>query len=233
MNRINTTKVIILPLVLPALLFLFSGCIGPTDTKRTPDADNSKNKAGETRVVTTTPTESEPKEEEVKKEWTPPLENASERVTLKPFGIFVTPQDSPLEQERFSGYHTGTDFEILEGEKERGVPVKTVCSGELVQKRTASGYGGVVVQRCEIEGEPVTIIYGHLDIKSVEAEKGESLKTGERLGILGEGKSPETDGERKHLHLGLRQGEEVNIKGYVNSQEDLSDWLDPCRYICR
>jgi hypothetical protein len=35
-----------------------------------------------------------------------PLDRASGRVTKKPFGIFVTPQNSPVQPERFRGFHT-------------------------------------------------------------------------------------------------------------------------------
>ncbi|MGE5392302.1 MAG: hypothetical protein ACM3NH_00970 [Candidatus Saccharibacteria bacterium] len=41
---------------------------------------------------------------------TGPLADWQERVTKKPFGIFVSPGHSPVDPERFRGYHTGTDF---------------------------------------------------------------------------------------------------------------------------
>src|SRR3989338_10346295 len=46
----------------------------------------------------------------------PPLDNSSERVTKKPFGKYITPADSPVQPERFSGYHTGADFEVFSNE---------------------------------------------------------------------------------------------------------------------
>lgn len=45
-----------------------------------------------------------------------PLMGPEERITKKPFGVFVTPQNSPVNPERFRGYHTGTDFEVFENE---------------------------------------------------------------------------------------------------------------------
>src|SRR5438105_13240780 len=39
-----------------------------------------------------------------------PLENAQTRVTKKFFGTKVSPGNSPVTPERFSGYHTGVDF---------------------------------------------------------------------------------------------------------------------------
>lgn len=161
-----------------------------------------------------------------------PLSNPSERVTKKPFGIFITPQNSPIEEERFSGYHTGTDFEVLEGEISKKVPVKAICSGEALEKRYASGYGGLIVQRCEVEQQKVTVIYGHLDLENINFQEEENIEEGDKIGILGEGNTQETDRERKHLHLGIYKGEEINIKGYVDSEQKLSKWLNPCDYVC-
>lgn len=227
MNHKRITKVGALILCFSVLLF--SGCTGTEDAEKPSSVEGPKDKDGEEPVPTTT--ESEPETEE--REWLPPLEDAEERVTLKPFGIFITPQNSPVEDERFSGYHTGVDFETLEGEEDEEVPVRAVCSGRFLQKRTASGYGGLAVQGCELGGEPVIVVYGHLDIQSIEPETGDRLEAGAGIGVLGEGGSAETDGERKHLHLGMYQGEEINIKGYTDSKEDLAEWLDPCDHVCQ
>src|SRR4030067_1140465 len=47
----------------------------------------------------------------IKLDFQPPINRADERVTKKPFGIFITPQNSPIQPEKFSGFHTGADFE--------------------------------------------------------------------------------------------------------------------------
>src|SRR5512144_2178359 len=99
----------------------------------------------------------------------PPLPDASGRVTKKPFGIFITPDASPVNFERFRGYHTGVDFETTPAERDADVPVSAICDGKLVMKKTASGYGGVAVESCEIGGGPVTVIYGHVRLSSVTA----------------------------------------------------------------
>ncbi|NTU99252.1 hypothetical protein HGA64_04600 [Candidatus Falkowbacteria bacterium] len=41
----------------------------------------------------------------------PPISDALSRVTKKPFGIKVSPKNSSVSPERFTGYHTGVDFE--------------------------------------------------------------------------------------------------------------------------
>lgn len=161
-----------------------------------------------------------------------PMDRVDERITKKPFGKYVHPQDSPVNPERFTGYHTAIDLEAFPEEAEKDVPVKAICSGPLLQKHQASGYGGVAVQACRIQNEPITVIYGHLALSSIKTKKGEELKKGEEIGLLGAGFSPDTDNERKHLHLGIHKGEEINILGYVQSQQNLSDWIDPCLYFC-
>ncbi len=160
-----------------------------------------------------------------------PLNRAAERVTKKPFGIRVSPADSPVSPERFSGFHTGVDFEAFPEEADVEVEIRAICEGTLVIKRRASGYGGVVAQSCEMEGRPVSVTYGHLDLASVRAETGESLKAGELIGVLGRGASEETDGERKHLHLGIHKGATPEIRGYVATKGELSAWIDPLTMI--
>lgn len=161
-----------------------------------------------------------------------PLDRTSERVTKKPFGIYITSDTSPVQPERFRGYHTGTDFEIFSEELNSDISVKAVCSGKILLKKYVSGYGGVVVEMCELENNPIAIIYGHLKLSSISLEEGNLINAGDILGILGKGDSAETDGERKHLHLGFHKGMGVNVQGYVSSESDLSKWLDPCDYIC-
>lgn len=155
-----------------------------------------------------------------------PLANALSRITKKPFGLYVTPKNSPVQPERFTGYHTGVDFETTADEQNLDVPVSAVCSGPLAMKKWASGYGGVAVQSCKLQGQDVTIIYGHLNIDSVTLKVGEQINAGDKIGILGQGYSQQTDGERKHLHLGIHKGTSINILGYVQNKADLANWID-------
>lgn len=160
-----------------------------------------------------------------------PLDKATGRVSKKPFGIFITPTNSPVQPEKFSGYHAGVDFEIFTEEVEMDIEIKAVCSGKLLAKRNASGYGGVAVQSCDLDEELITIIYGHLKLDSIKAALGDDIALGEPLGMLGRAYSSETSGERKHLHLAVHKGAEVNILGYVSTQSALSGWLDPMLFL--
>ncbi|PIS40806.1 MAG: hypothetical protein COT26_01390 [Candidatus Kerfeldbacteria bacterium CG08_land_8_20_14_0_20_43_14] len=64
----------------------------------------------------------------------PPISNALSRITKKPFGIYITPQNSPVQPERFTGYHTGVDFETLPSEANINVPIYAAANGEVLVK---------------------------------------------------------------------------------------------------
>lgn len=156
-----------------------------------------------------------------------PISNALDRITKKPFGIKVSPNNSPVTPEKFSGYHTGVDFETFANEQDTDVNIYAICNGEIILKRFVSGYGGAVVQKCVLNETDFTVIYGHLKLSSITPELNKKLNRGDQIGILGKGYSTETDGERKHLHLGIHKGNEINLLGYVNSQDLLNNWINP------
>jgi murein DD-endopeptidase MepM/ murein hydrolase activator NlpD len=164
-------------------------------------------------------------------EYAAPLDRPTERITKKPFGIHITPATSPIQPERFSGYHTAVDFEIFSGEENAVVIVKAFCSGEVVYKKWVSGYGGLFIQQCTVAGQAVTVLYGHLKLSSITAAVGDSLQAGDIIGELGQAGSHDTDGERKHLHFGLHKGTTINVRGYANNESDLNNWLDPKKYL--
>lgn len=158
-----------------------------------------------------------------------PISRPQDRTTKKIFGTYVEPGNSVVTPERFKGYHTGLDFETFPDEKDAEVVISAVCAGKVLQARTASGYGGVLVQSCEFESEPITIVYGHLKAKAFSVKVGQLLEVGQRIGVLGKGGSSETDGERKHLHLGIHRGAAVSILGYISTKSRLTDWIDPVK----
>lgn len=160
-----------------------------------------------------------------------PINNSAARIIKKPFGIYVSPGHSPVTPEKFHGYHTGVDFEIFANETSTPVEIYTICTGKLLVKTIARGYGGMVVQSCTLDKQPITVVYGHLKIKSVTNTVGKVLKRGAILGVLGRGYSPETSGERKHLHLGIHLGKKVDTRGYVQNKKELKNWLDFSQYL--
>ncbi len=145
------------------------------------------------------------------------------RIMLKPFGFLVDPATSPVQPERFSGYHTGADFEAPE---DGAQPVLAACTGPVVGRRTADGYGGVIVQRCLRAGRPVTALYGHVSLTDAPAI-GSIVSAGDIIAHLGIGFSDATDGERPHLHFAVHRGDAVEMRGYVQREADLRSWIDP------
>jgi hypothetical protein len=158
-----------------------------------------------------------------------PLPKADNRPTPLHFGLHVTPDPAtnPIDPpERFTGYHAATDFEILKGEENKEVPVYAVCAGKLNFSGFSEGYGGLITQFCNLKGQDVTIIYGHLAVASLP-ENGIQVETGQLLGVLGAARSTDTDGSRKHLHLGILKGHVSAVAGYVQTEEELDAYLNP------
>jgi hypothetical protein len=228
-----------LPLVLAALL-AGAGCVSVP----TPTATNAPSAPGIVPASETAPTPPSRPAPSIATNAPPPaapapkpsplddpLPDALGRVTKKPFGIKVSPGHSPVEPERFSGYHCGTDFETTPAERDEDVAVAAVCDGRLLLKKRATGYGGVAVESCVLDGRAVTVVYGHLRLASVKANVGDAVARGATIGVLGTGYSAETDGERKHLHLGIHVGKGVDIRGYVQTTAALAVWLDATKYL--
>jgi len=152
-----------------------------------------------------------------------PVTDFKKRVTKKPFGIYITPETSPVQPERFSGYHTGADAEYEDVTSD--VPVFAIADGKVVLSKTASGYGGVFMISFNLDGTAHTALYGHIRPSSLP-EVGKEFKKGDGLGLLGTGYSSETDGERRHLHFAVLSDDRLDIKGYVQNESQLSGWLD-------
>ena len=164
--------------------------------------------------------------------WHEPLDRAATRDKKLTFGLYVTPdpEQNPIDPpERFTGYHAALDYEIFEQERDQDVNVYAVCDGEVVYKDAADGYGGTFIQQCNWKGEEVTVLYGHLDLASIRANVGESMRAGDVIGILGDHKSPETSDTRKHLHLGIHRGTGIALLGYVQSTSELESYIDPAQ----
>ncbi len=153
-----------------------------------------------------------------------PIDQFDTRITKKFFGTYVTPTNSPVQPERFTGFHTGVDIEY--GDTTTDVPVRAIAEGQVVVSQTASGYGGVMVIRHNLQGKSITALYGHLRPSSMK-KVGTTVAANDQIAVLGTAYSAETDGERRHLHFSLRRDASTTIRGYVQKQSELSDWQDP------
>src|SRR3989344_1226992 len=156
-----------------------------------------------------------------------PLDQFNIRSKLLTFCLYVTPSQNPIDPpERFIGYHAALDIEMLEDEKDKEVMVFAICSGQVIFSNTAEGYGGLLVQKCNINNQNVTVIYGHLDPESLVPDK-QNIRKGDVIGVLAQTNTPESGLTRKHLHLGIHKGDKVQILGYVQREEDLEEYIDP------
>lgn len=185
----------------------------------------------ETPILSPVPSETPEPELTSESLLTPPLLQALDRVTKKRFGTKVSPGDSPVSPEKFSGYHTGVDLEIFPGEENADVAVSAACPGKILYKNRVNGYGGVLMQSCRLENQDVTVLYGHLKLESINKTLGQEISAGEKIGILGKGFSAETGGERKHLHLAMHKGAKISLLGYVQNPAELDNWIDILIYL--
>ena len=163
--------------------------------------------------------------------FTSPINRHEERVTKKPFGLNILPGKSPIAGDRFTGIHVGVDFETFAEEADIPIAIYAICEGPLRIKTFANGYGGVAVQTCELDEQTISVIYGHLHLDSIQPSVQELLTQGQFIGYLGKGGSKQTDGVRKHLHLGIRSGVSSDIRGYIKDESELSNWYDVMSYL--
>jgi len=160
-----------------------------------------------------------------------PITDFYNRVTKKPFGIYITPQTSPIQPEKFAGYHSGADAETTVTEQNVDIPVYAIMDGTVIFAGHVNGYGGFIAIKFTITGQTMITTYGHVRLSAVTLRVGDSVTSGEKIAILGTGYSSETDGERKHLHFGLIKGAALDYRGYVQSQSELSAWVDPVIWL--
>ncbi len=156
---------------------------------------------------------------------TPPVRDFMSRVTKKQFGMYITPETSPVDHDRFTGYHTGVDVEFTDTDSD--VPVYAIADGSIVFRDWVKGYGGVIVIRHTINGVTLYALYGHLDEASFPPTDVVRVVAGQQIARLGDGLTQETDGVRKHLHFSVSTTEKLDLRGYVQDEAELSHWLNP------
>jgi len=156
-----------------------------------------------------------------------PVKDFRSRITKKFFGTYITPQNSPVQPEKFTGYHTGVDAEYADVAED--TPIYAISDGVVEYSGTVSGYGGVLVIKHQIDTNEILCLYGHVAASTIPA-KGSTVTKGQALGRLGHDKSQETGGERKHLHFGMIKGDKIDFRGYVQTESELNGWYNPLDY---
>jgi murein DD-endopeptidase MepM/ murein hydrolase activator NlpD len=162
-----------------------------------------------------------------------PVSDYDQRITAKNFGQFVTAEDAKKFPcgAPFTGYHTGDDLEIFPVELNTDVPVYSIADGKIISVSHINGYGGLIVISYTLGSQPVTVYYGHISLQSAAVRANQEVKAGEKLAILGNACSAQTDYERKHLHFAIHKGTATNYRGYVVSAGELVEWLNPSDVI--
>jgi len=150
----------------------------------------------------------------------PPIAEFKKRIVKKPFGLYITPATSPVQPEKFTGYHTGVDVEY--GDVQTDVPTVAIADGLVIYSGWVSGYGGFLA----ILHTDYISTYSHLNPESL-LPKNTKVLQGQTIGTLGRAYSHETDGERKHLHFGIIKGNKLDLRGYVQNEIEISLWLNP------
>lgn len=104
------------------------------------------------------------------------------------------------------------------------IEVRAIMDGTIINKLSVSRYGGIILEKAEIDDQPVIILYGHVDLDSSTKEK--EVKKDDPLAILAPANNSKSGYERKHLHLGIIKGNKIDYRGYVQSIKELSSWID-------
>ena len=102
-------------------------------------------------------------------------------------------------------YHLGQD--IVPDSNPVGTEVHAICSGRVVEAvfrpLPPGNYGGRVLVQCQIENEPIVVLYGHLQ-QQLLVHTGDQVNEGDIIGKLGT--SQENGGSTPHLHIGTHRG---------------------------
>lgn len=160
-----------------------------------------------------------------------PMTDYQNRLTYRKFGENITAEIRPRCGRAFSGIHNGDDLEVLETEINKEVKVFAVNDGEIVFKEYIDGYGGLIILKTSLNNQDVLLNYGHIDITTANVKLGDKITSGQVLAVLGDECSTETDGERKHLHFAIHKGTTIDVKGYLDNQNELGEWLNPTQAL--
>lgn len=118
-------------------------------------------------------------------------------------------------------HHNGTDFVTPNANE----PILAIANGRVIEakKSTAAngGFGYYVIVRHMVGAKFYTSLYAHMKEGSIKVKKGQAVKVGDQLGIIGD--TGYTTGP--HLHLEIWQG---RTHGWSS---DGRGFVDPMKFI--
>lgn len=162
-----------------------------------------------------------------------PMTNYLTRITNRGHGKQTTLADSEgfACGGQFEGIHVGDDLEVTASELNVQVPIYAISAGTVSQASIVGGYGGLLITQNTVAGETVNAYYGHVAVGSLKVKSGQEFTAGQLLGYLGESCTTDTSDERKHLHFAIRKGTSIDVRGYLESSGELSEWHNPAEFL--
>lgn len=110
------------------------------------------------------------------------------------------------------------------------MPVYATAAGTVKYIGQVAGYGGVIL--VSLEDQNSTALYGHIRLYDALVKQDNRVKPGQLLAYLGAGFSPETAGERKHLHFALYRVPGIRFRGHEPDASVLNEiWLNPQNFL--
>ncbi|MCB9420509.1 MAG: M23 family metallopeptidase [Ardenticatenaceae bacterium] len=131
---------------------------------------------------------------------------------------------------RYDQYHAGEDWQLVRGGRSNfGKPVYAIGHGRVTYA-DPNGWGrdkGVIIVRHTFsDGSTVLSFYGHLDPPSVTLRAGDCVLRGQKIGEIGEPRTP------PHLHFEIRTHmPEEPGPGYWPTDPAEQGWLPPSQFI--
>jgi hypothetical protein len=100
-----------------------------------------------------------------------------------------------------------------------GTPYYAAADGDVTEARPSTGFGFVIVVRHIINGQIVDTVYGHSHISTFKVKKGDRVKAGDQLAVVGN----QGQATGPHLHFEVWPGG-WNPSG--TGSVDPAGWLD-------
>ena len=162
-----------------------------------------------------------------------PMTRYEKRLTVRWYGKDVRAEEAATLPcaDPFVGFHTADDLEVKSDELALPLSVFAMADGTVRQVDHVNGYGGLIVLEHLLNGETVTTYYGHIDTGTTTLEEGDPVSAGEKIAELADHCSADSSNERKHLHFGIHNDADIDVRGYVQTKEELSGWVNPKDFL--
>lgn len=102
--------------------------------------------------------------------------------------------------------HKGVD---LSASGANGKPIFAARDGKVVAAGRASGFGNWIVIEHDVNGKKVSTVYGHMYDNGVFVKAGDTVKAGQRIGLVGNN----GDSSGPHLHFEVWDGSPIGGGG--------------------